>query len=245
MKIIYYYQTFCGLDKIINDPDNNVSHIHVSSIHFDNDEIHLNDNSPYSSVFDNLWKELQMITLKKNITVVLMVGGAGGAYAELFSDFEKYYKMLYDLISKYNNTIKGIDLDIEETVDIENVILLIKRIKKDFGSEFIISMAPIESSMEYDSEGMGGFVYKKLFKSVGSSIDYFNVQCYYDYSEETFNRIVKNGYPADKINMGMMSYQYNNTIPKIINNLQNNKLGGVFDWEYNDAIPNWNHLIVN
>ena len=246
MKIIYYYQTFCGLDNIINDPNNNVTHIHLSSIHFDIDEIHLNDNSPYSSIYNNLWTELETVVLKKNIDVILMVGGAGGAYEQLFEDFEKYYKMLADLI-KNKPMIKGVDLDIEESVDINNVVKLINRLKNDFGKDFIISMAPIESSMETDNEGMGGFIYKDLYNKIGNYIDYFNVQCYYDYSADTFDNIINNGYPPEKINMGMMSYQFNKKIPPMIKKLRVKypKFGGIFDWELNDSVKEWNNLMVS
>lgn len=244
MKIIYYYQTFCGLDKIINDPNNNVTHIHLSSIHFDPDEIHLNDNSPYNSKFNNLWNELNIVSCKKNIKIILMIGGAGGAFEQMFTNFDKYYKMLYDLI-KNKKIIEGVDLDIEEEVDINNIIKLINRIRKDFGENFIISMAPIQSSLETDEPGLGGFIYKDLYNKLGNQINYFNVQCYYDFSELTFDTIINNGYPEEKINMGMMSYQYNKNVPYIIKdiNVKYPKFGGVFDWEYSDAKSNWNHLI--
>ena len=61
-KIIYYYQTFNGLQKILyqNTP---VTHIHLASIHFgynDNSPyIHLNDFPPSNPKFDNVWKELE------------------------------------------------------------------------------------------------------------------------------------------------------------------------------------------
>ena len=50
-KIIYYYQTFTGLTDILKGDSINVTHIHLSSIHFgSNDDgspyIHLNDNNP-------------------------------------------------------------------------------------------------------------------------------------------------------------------------------------------------------
>ena len=51
MKLIYYYQTFCGLQDILSSeykPDI----IHVSSIHFGEDYIHLNDKPPDSPDFD-------------------------------------------------------------------------------------------------------------------------------------------------------------------------------------------------
>ena len=73
-RIIYYYQTFCGLDKILvkNTP---VTHIHLSSVHFGLDKnlqqyIHLNDNSPYDYKFNNVWGDSddQVFIVKKIIT---------------------------------------------------------------------------------------------------------------------------------------------------------------------------------
>ena len=245
MKIIFYYQTFSGLHNIINDNNNNVTHIHLSSIHFDENNIHLNDHPPNSQLFDNVWKELAIVSDKQRIKVILMIGGAGGAYTQLFSNFDKYYPMLFNLIKSYY-FIEGVDLDIEEYVDSENIIYLIKQLKKDFGNNFIISMAPIQESLESNNSGMGGFIYKDLYEKVGNMIDYFNVQCYSDYSENSLTKMVTNGFPIEKINMGMMSFQYNQTIPKIIKNImnKNKNFGGVFDWEYNNSVENWNHLIV-
>ena len=46
-KIIYYYQTFNGLDNIIDNPNTYVTDIIISSIHFgynlENPYIHLNN----------------------------------------------------------------------------------------------------------------------------------------------------------------------------------------------------------
>ena len=245
MKIVYYYQTFCGLQKVIDDSNNNITHIHLSSIHFDVDDIHLNDYSPYDERFESVWDDLDILRQKKDINTILMIGGAGGAFQQMFTDFDKYYKMVYTLITSKKNLIKGVDLDIEEEVDINDIIKLILRFKSDFGLDFIISMTPIQSSLQTDNSGMGGFVYKHLYNKLGNLIDYFNVQCYGDYSIDCIKSIVKNGYPVEKINMGMMSYQYNVTIPDIIKEIIKlyPHFGGVYDWEYNDAVPNWNHLI--
>ena len=65
-----------------------------------------------------------------NITVTLMIGGAGGAYQVLFSDFEVYYKLLKDTIDKYD-FISGVDLDVEEFVPIDQIQMLINRLKKE------------------------------------------------------------------------------------------------------------------
>ena len=164
-KIIFYYQTFSTLQPILysNTP---VTHIHLSSIHFGTDDnlqpyIHLNNDSPYSEKNKEMWEEIETAA-KMGIKIVLMVGGAGTAYQDLFSNFMIYYNMLYHLL-KNKPFISGIDLDIEEEVPIEKIEMLIQQIKKDFPrDDFIISTAPIQSSLQDDIPGMGGFVYKKL-----------------------------------------------------------------------------------
>ena len=161
-RIIYYYQTFNGLDNVlyINTP---ITHIHLSSIHFGNNKdnspyIHLNDYEPDNKIFDNVWNQME-VSVNLGIEIILMVGGAGGAYQNLFSNFSIYYSLLKKLI-KDHKCIHGIDLDVEETVDIEDIKMLINKIKEDFGNDFIISMAPVQSSLQYNNSGFGGFSYK-------------------------------------------------------------------------------------
>ena len=239
-KIIYYYQTFCGLDDILNKT-NVVTHIHLSSIHFgiNNNEkyIHLNDNNPNSEIYDDLWKQIK-IAQELNIKIVLMVGGAGGAYNQLFGDFDTYYSMLKKLIIDKN--LDGVDLDIEENVNINNVIMLINKLKSDFNEDFIISMAPIQSSLEYDNEGMGGFVYKELYNKVGDKIDYFNVQFYFDYSLDAYEKILSNNYPIEKIIMGSISSLDFENVKNVLKSIKSkyDNFAGVYNWEYFDSPPN-------
>lgn len=245
-KIIYYYQTLTSLQPILYS--NTVTHIHLSSIHFGvtNNEpyIHLNDNSPYNSVFDDVWKEL-FIASNNNIKIILMVGGAGGAFTDLFSNFEVYYGMLKTLI-KTKSFICGIDLDIEEPVSLDNVKMLIQRIKKDFGPNFLISMAPIQSSLQQDYPGMGGFIYKDLYSSeVGKLIDYFNGQFYMNYTKESYDIVVENGYPEEKVVMGMLMGQDFEKIQIELKKLKEEygmAFGGVFVWEYFAAPENWSKI---
>ena len=69
-RIIYYYQTFVGLDKILKESV--ITHIHLSSIHFGKNEdgspyIHLNDNSPDDKIFlicGMILKRLKVMALK-------------------------------------------------------------------------------------------------------------------------------------------------------------------------------------
>jgi hypothetical protein len=247
-RIIYYYQTFCGLNDILKDDPINVSHIHISSIHFGKNKngsnyIHLNDNNPEDKIFDNLWIDITK-AYNKGIKIVLMVGGAGGAFTDLFLNFDIYYNLLKNTI-KNHKEIGGIDLDIEETCDIDNVKMLIKKIDADFGKDFIISMAPVSNSLKTDCVGMGGFSYKELYNSnEGKRINYFNGQFYGDFGYESYKEVIINGYPQEKIIMGMLSGLYDPIsfknslleVKKIKNEYKN--FGGVFVWEYIDCPPN-------
>jgi len=246
MKTIYYYQTFVGLQDILNDPSC-TDVIIISSLHFDviKDEtkIYLNDNEPNDKIFNNLWKETKELETK-GVKIMLMMGGAGGAYGPFFNDYEKTYPKLIQLI-KSKPWISGIDLDIEEGVDIKNVRKLIEAINKDLGKNFTITMAPVGSSLISDGSGMGGFSYKDLYKSHGGYISWFNTQCYGgSFSFQTYNSIVKNGYPRKKIVMGMMSGDFTSgTFQNALNEVNKikskyNDMGGVYDWEYLNAPPN-------
>ena len=249
MKTIYYYQTFVGLNKLMNHIQD-IDVIIVSSIHFGKDKnnkknIYLNDNIPYDPIFNELWLETEKITAQ-GCTTMLMIGGAGLAYGELFSDFDTYYPLLKRLIVE-KSWIRGVDLDIEESVSIENTKKLINQLVNDFGKEFIITMAPVSSSLIEDGGSMAGFNYKELYNSSeGNYIHWFNTQCYYSFSYETYDSIIKNNYPPEKIVMGMESGQFNKSnfnlaleeIKKI--NDKYPSISGVYDWEYLNAPPDSN-----
>ena len=100
-RIIYYYQTFTGLDSILTH-DTKVTHIHLSSIHFGKDEnnqpyIHLNDNNPDDKIFDSMWKDIKKAK-QLGIKIILMIGGEGGAFQDLFSNFNTYYPLLKNIL---------------------------------------------------------------------------------------------------------------------------------------------------
>tara|TARA_B100001248_G_C27377660_1_gene455182 strand:- start:997 stop:1794 length:798 start_codon:yes stop_codon:yes gene_type:complete len=259
MKTIYYYQTFVGLDKLMNHLQD-IDVIIVSSIHFDKingePQIYLNDNKPDDKIFDQLWLETEKCSAQ-GVTIMLMIGGAGGAYQNLFNNFEANYIQLRELLRE-KTWIQGIDLDIEESVKIEDIQKLMDRLIDDFGEDFIITIAPVASTLITDGGGMGGFNYKDLYNSSqGKYIKWFNTQCYDSFSIDTYHSIIKNGYPPDKVVMGMESGQFDEKSFKealqTIRILQSeySNMAGVFDWEYLDAPPSkddpslWCRLIKN
>ena len=256
-KVIFYYQTFktqnnelISLDSILYN-DSPVTHIHVASIHFGLDDnkpyIHLNNRDPYNEYFDNVWKTINKAYLKGK-TIVAMIGGAGGGYSSLFSDFEVYYKLLYDFL-KDKSYITGIDIDVEEICDINNIKKLINRITNDFGENYIISVAPVQSSLSNDVPGMGGFCYKDLIKSKeGSYIDYINCQAYNDYTLNALDAIINNSYKVENIVMGMISGQeYKSELEKMVRKY-GGQFGGIFIWEYYNTIPSpkeWTKIVAD
>jgi chitinase len=250
MKTIYYYQTFVGLHDLMNHVQD-IDVIIISSLHFGKDKnnqknIFLNDNIPYDSVFNELWLETEKISVQ-GCNIMLMMGGAGFAYKELFSDFNTYYPLLKRLITK-KSWIKGIDLDVEENTSIENIKMLINQLVKDFspngGDDFIITMAPVCSTLSKDGSSFAGFNYKELYNSKeGKYINWFNTQCYNSFSFDTYDSIIKNGYPSEKIVMGMESGQFNESnFKEALDEIKKIKdkypdFSGVFDWEYLNAPP--------
>ena len=246
MKTIYYYQSFVGLDKLLTHVQD-IDVIIVSSIHFGKNNnkpyIHLNNNVPDNKIFDELWLQTEKASVE-GCKIMLMMGGAGGAYQQLFSDFNTYYPLLVKTIND-RSWITGIDLDIEENVKLIDVQMLINHLVRDFGNNFTITMAPVSPSLKTDGGSMAGFNYKELYNSdIGKYINWFNTQCYYSFSFETYDKIIKNGYPPEKIVMGMESGQFNeSTFPQALDEVKKIKetypnSAGVFDWEYLNAPPN-------
>ena len=78
---------------------------------------------------------------------------------------------------------------------------------------------------------------------MGGLIDYFCVQFYINFGENAYENCIENGYPPEKIIMGMESGQFTkDTFQKALQEVHNTlslypSMGGVFDWEYLNAPP--------
>ena len=232
-QLIFYYQTFISLKPLF---DNNTlpTHIQISSIHFGKDEnknsyIHLNDHPPNSPIFNSMWKEIE-IAHNLGVKIKLMIGGAGLAFQEMFSNFNLYYEMLKNVL-KSHPYICGIDLDIEENVDLNNIIKLVNTLKTDFGNTFLISFAPVAFALQKNRTGMGGFLYNDLMNAIEDKIENLNTQFYYDFSVDSYNEVIQNGYKPSQIILGMT--HNNNNEFEIVNNLckKYKDFKGIFFWE--------------
>lgn len=244
-KIIYYYQTFTGLEDILKQKPTIVTDIIISSIHFGKNldgtpYIHINDNDPDNKKFNSMWSEI-FIANYMGINIHFMLGGAGGAFIDLFDDFDVYYNLLIKLINS-KKFINGINLDVEESIGLENITMLIERLDKDLPPDFQITLAPVSFALVSNTSGMGGFSYKDLKNSnIGKRINYLNGQFYGDFSFETYDNIIKNGYNTEEIVIGMLGTEYNkdtlkdacNELKQIVAKYPN--FCGVFLWEYCQA----------
>jgi hypothetical protein len=263
-RVIYYYQTqysngvyvslspmWTTLNAATNKPY--VTDVMVAAFHLGYDTtgapyIHLNDNPPTDPMFTTMWQEVATLQ-SYGVTVRMMLGGvAQGSYADLFSQWSTFYPILQQTLQQYK--LNGIDLDIEETVSLADAEMLINRLSTDFGSQFLITLAPVASAL-WGGANLSGFSYQQLYQSsVGSKIAWFNGQFYSGFatlsSTADYDRVIQSGYPANKIVAGMIAnpadgsgYVAMKTVAKTANSLvtQYPHFGGVSAWEYFNAEP--------
>lgn len=234
-RIIQYYQTFTSLQPLLDQKE--TTHIFLSAIHFgynadDTPYIHLNDHDPHDSRFDPMWSQLEEF----HGQVFLMVGGAGGAYHVLFDDYDRMFVLLCRTLQTHPR-IEGIDLDIEEDVDPQDVQRLVRDLRTEFPS-MKFSMAPVASTL-LDPQNIH---YQILKSTIGKYIHFFNVQAYGDFSVSMFRQILEHVPKPRFLNMGMMaSGKSQNLDPYlcVLEHLRDLGVGGTFVWEYAYAPPDW------
>jgi hypothetical protein len=210
--------------------------------------IHLNDNPPGDPMFRVMWPQVAKLQ-GYGVSARMMLGGAAqGSYAVLFSHWSVFYPILKRTIVQYK--LNGIDLDVEETVSLPNIEKLINRLNADFGSKFIITLAPVASAL-FGGGNLSGFSYDKLYKSpAGAKIAWFDAQFYSGFatlaSPADYEAAVAHGYPANVVVAGMLvnpadgsGFVPISTVANTVNKLvaKYPKFGGVAAWEYFNALP--------
>lgn len=263
-RLIQYVQTFhpqnddnghLSLLPFLNR-QTRVSHVILAALHINgiNGEITLNDDNPNSTVYQKTWNEAATLQ-KSGIKVMVMMGGAAqGSYAGRLcsksdgSVQDAYYLPLVSTL-KYHK-VDGLDLDIEETVPLACPQNLVRRIRQDFGNDFIITMAPVASDLTTKGgSALGGFSYSAFdSSSAGPLVNWYNAQYYSGFVrgslESSYQSAINNGYPPNRVVMGVLDSANDgsgfvglSSVKGTIANLRADyaNFGGVDGWEYYDA----------
>ena len=78
----------------------------------------------------------------------------------MFLEFHQYYDpLLNNFIKKYK--LDGIDIDVEQFVDIDVALRLIKQLYNDMGPDFAITLAPVATAL-LNGGNLSGFSYSDL-----------------------------------------------------------------------------------
>jgi hypothetical protein len=197
-----------------------------------------------------MWSDLGTMQAS-GVKVEAMLGGAAaGSYANLATDFSEYYPLLKNLITEHH--LDGIDLDVEESESLGSIEQLINQLRADFGSSFLITMAPVASALE-GGGNISGFSYDDLVHADGSAINWYNAQFYCGWGSlsttANYDAIINYGLvPASKLVAGAVTnpsscsgYVAPATLEKTVKKLvaEHPDFGGVAGSELKSCIVYW------
>ncbi|KAK4670145.1 uncharacterized protein QC763_209140 [Podospora pseudopauciseta] len=203
--------------------------------------------------FQTLWAELRILQAS-GIKVLGMLGGAAkGSFTRLdypssTPDFEKYYAPLAALIKE--QSLDGLDLDVEEEMTLGGIIHLIDRLRSDFGPGFIITLAPVAAALLNHQHNLSGFDYEALEVMRGREISWYNTQFYCGWGDCSnpvmYEMLLVKGWDPEKIVVGLVTNPENgggfvpfevlgNVIPLLAG--RHPRFGGVMGWEYFNSLP--------
>lgn len=253
-RVVVYYQTQYNNNVYVSPKplvDNNtgVTDVIVGALHLNGDgTVHLNDHPPGHERYNQMWTDLRAMQAR-GVNVNLMVGGAApGTFQRLDTDFNTYYPRLRNVISTYG--LDGADLDVEENMSLAGIERVIDALRADFGSGFIITLAPVAPALR-GGGNLSGFNYDSLYRDRGSQINWFNAQFYCGWGSMAnttdYDRIINYGVvPANKVVAGVITNSANcggyvplNTVKSTLASLvaKYPNFGGVDGWEYFNSDP--------
>jgi chitinase len=248
--VVAYYQTQYNNGSYVSPSPlaGIATDIEVAAFHLNSDgTVHLNDLPPSDSSFNQMWTDLSALQ-SSGVRVEAMLGGAAqGSYANLHNDFNTYYNLLKTTLQTYH--FNGVDLDIEETFSLADTEHLISQLRTDFGSSFVITLAPVATDLSGGSAFSGGFSYKQLESDLGSQISWYNAQFYCGWGSlantSNYDSVIGNGFAASRVVAGTVTNSANcsgyvdpgtlaNTIRSLVG--EHSDFAGVAGWEYYDSV---------
>lgn len=252
-RVVVYYQTqyVNGVyvsPKALTDNNTGVTNVLVGAIHLDENAVHLNDDPPESAKFTQMWADLHAMQAA-GVKVSAFVGGAAqGSFQRLDTQFDTYYPRLKNLVTTYG--LDGLDLDVEENMSQAGINRLIDQLTTDFGTGFIITLAPVAPALS-GGGNLSGFNYETLERDKGSKIDFYNAQFYCGWGSMAnttgYDAIINRGvFAASKVVAGVVTNSANcsgyvplATLKSTLGSLvaKYPAFGGVDGWEYFNSDP--------
>jgi hypothetical protein len=252
--VVVYYQTqYNGATYVsplgLTQHSTHVTDVLVAALHLDaNKVVHLNNDPPSAGKFKRMWADLATMQ-KAGVHVLVMLGGAAqGSFQRLDTSFSTYYPLLRNVIRTYH--LNGVDLDVEESMSLAGIERVIDALRTDFGSSFLITLAPVASALS-GGGNLSGFSYDKLYKARGSKISWFNAQFYNGWGSMSgtgsYDAVVKHGVvPASKVVAGAATSPANGGGYVSLSTLQSTlrklvakypSFAGAAGWEYFNSQP--------
>ncbi|GAB2699255.1 glycosyl hydrolase family 18 protein [Kitasatospora kifunensis] len=249
--VVAYYQTQYSNGSYVSPLplQNTATDIDVAAFHLNaGKSITLNDDPPSSSKYTQMWQDLATLQQSGAHVEAMLGGAAQGSYADLHNDFNTYYPQLRDTLRTYH--FDGVDLDMEETFSLADTEHLINQLHTDFGSNFIVNLAPVASDLSGGSNFSGGFSYSQLDQDMGSKISWYNAQFYCGWGDlsdtSAYDAVIQNGFDPSRVVAGTVTNsancsgyidpsQLSGTLNSLVGEYAN--FGGVAGWEYFNAVP--------
>lgn len=256
-RTVIYYQTHQVNGRLVSmreaaEKAPGISVVVVGAVHLNDEVLTLNDLAPDDEHYGPMWADLAEYQATDRALVAMFGGAAKGSYAKLdgaaFNDAD--YQRLVEFLRRYH--LDGIDLDIEEEMTLEGAVRLVKRLRADFGPDFIITMAPVDTALR-EGQNLSGFDYDALWARCGDEIDWLNVQFYCGTSRGTmdntraYDEIVARGvYPVSKLVAGTITHPMHGhgyvpiaRLQAVYRELAHRYpgFGGAMAWEYFNSEP--------
>jgi hypothetical protein len=209
----------------------------------------LNDTAPSHSKFSSLFTSLSLLRAAGVTTTCMLGGAAQGSFRVLDisnPSWEQYYALLHDFLVTYQ--MCGIDLDVEEEMSLAGITRLIRRLRRDFGPEFIITLAPVATALQPGFRQLSGFDYEALEREVGNEVAWYNTQFYCGWGDlrdpAGWARILGTGWMPHKVVVGTVTNPGNaggfvdtGAVAETVGKLGEWGVGGVAGWEFFNALP--------
>ncbi|EWC44261.1 hypothetical protein DRE_01087 [Drechslerella stenobrocha 248] len=257
-RIIYYHQTHYHDGKYVSPlpllaPECGVTHVIIAAIHLNEtpENITLNDDPYNAPKHEILWRECKQLQ-QSGIKVMGMLGGAAkGSYTRLDGPaerFEAFYAPLKRMVEYA--ALDGLDLDVEEPMSLPGIIRLIDRLKCDFGADFIITLAPVATALQFFRPHLSGFSYFELEKAFGKYISWYNTQFYCGWGSvataDDYEKVLTCGWDPKKVVIGVVTNPANgagwvpdDVLCDVLSDMMHKyhgTFGGIMGWEYFNSI---------